>query len=131
MENGEHGESRGIVKTARCILVMTSAKQQPLGRIFSMHSPSIRPALMVDGHKKILLSSYRGRSPSKISIFGCHISKIEKNGEQDCSPFGQSLVEINFCSPHFAHFRIASATHYSSSHHHNNQMKEQQQKPQQ
>ena len=31
---------------------------------------------------------------SKISIFGCHVSKIEKNGEQDCSPFGQSLVEI-------------------------------------
>ena len=41
MENGECGEPRGIVKNARCILVMTSAKQQPLGRIFSMHSPSI------------------------------------------------------------------------------------------
>ena len=45
MENGEHGESRGIIKTAQRILVMMSAKQQPLGRIFSMHSPSIRPAL--------------------------------------------------------------------------------------
>ena len=45
MENGERGESRGIVKTARRILVVTSAKQRPLGRIFSMHSPSIRPGL--------------------------------------------------------------------------------------
>ena len=39
MENG------GIVKTARRILVVTSAKQRPLGRIFSMHSPSIRPGV--------------------------------------------------------------------------------------
>ena len=43
--------------------------------------------------------SYQGRLLSKVSIFGCHISKIEKNGEQDCFPFGQSLVEINFRSP--------------------------------
>ena len=47
MENGECGEPRGIVKNALHILVMTSAKQQPLGRIFSMHSPSIRTALSV------------------------------------------------------------------------------------
>ena len=45
MENGECGEPRGIVKNARRIWVMTSAKQQPLWRIFSMHSPSIRMAL--------------------------------------------------------------------------------------
>ena len=37
--------------------------------------------------------SYQGRLLSKISIFGFHVSKIEKNGEQDYSPFGQSLVE--------------------------------------
>ena len=42
MENGERGESRGIVKTAQRILVVMSAKQRPLGRIFSTHSPSIR-----------------------------------------------------------------------------------------
>ena len=29
--DGECGESRGIVKTARRILVVTSAKQRPLG----------------------------------------------------------------------------------------------------
>ena len=45
MENGEHGEPRGIVKNAQHILVMTSAKQQLLGRIFSTHSPLIRMAL--------------------------------------------------------------------------------------
>ena len=45
MENGESGEPRGIVKNAQCILVMTSAKQQLLGKIFSMHSPLIRMAL--------------------------------------------------------------------------------------
>ena len=43
-------EPRGIVKNARRILVMTSAKQQPLGRIFSTRSPSIRMAL--NGDKK-------------------------------------------------------------------------------
>ena len=45
MENGESGEPRGIVKNAQCILVMTSAKQQLLGKIFSMLSPLIRMAL--------------------------------------------------------------------------------------
>ena len=45
MENGECREPRGIVKNAQCILVMMSAKQQPLGRIFSMHSPLIGMAL--------------------------------------------------------------------------------------
>ena len=40
MENGERGESRGIVKTARRILVVTSAKQ----REYSPRILSIRPA---------------------------------------------------------------------------------------
>ena len=54
-----------------------------------VHSPSTSQAC-----------SYQGRSLSKISIFGCHVSKIQKNGEQDYSPFGQSLiVEIDFQSP--------------------------------
>ena len=45
MENGERGEPRGIVKTERRIWAMTSAQQRPLWRIFSTHSPSIRPGL--------------------------------------------------------------------------------------
>ena len=45
MENGEHGEPRGIVKTERRIWAVTSAQQRPLWRIFSTHSPSIRPGL--------------------------------------------------------------------------------------
>ena len=32
------------------------------------------------------------------SILGCHVSKIAKNGEQDYSPFGQSVVEIKSLS---------------------------------
>ena len=51
------------------------------------------------GYDILEACSYRRRSLSKISIFGCHISKITKNGEQDYSPFGQSLVEIEFRSP--------------------------------
>ena len=43
--------------------------------------------------------SYQGRLLSKISIFGALSAKSQKNGEQDYSPFGQSLVEIEFCSP--------------------------------
>ena len=45
MENGERGEPRGIVKTERRIWAVTSAQQRPLWRIFSTHSPSIRPGL--------------------------------------------------------------------------------------
>ena len=45
MENGECGEPRGVIKNAQHILVMMSANQQLLGRIFSMHSPLIRMAL--------------------------------------------------------------------------------------
>ena len=45
MENGECRVPSGIIKNAQCILVVMSAKQQPLGRIFSTHSPLIRMAL--------------------------------------------------------------------------------------
>ena len=58
MENGECGEPRGIIKNARCIFVMMSAKQQLLGRIFSMHSPSIRPALRKTNDAMIFNASY-------------------------------------------------------------------------
>ena len=68
------------------------------------------------------------RSP-KSPFLGATSAKSQKNGEQDYSPFGQSLVEIEFRSQ-FANFRIASATH-----HHNNQTaptkQQQQRKPQQ
>ena len=47
MENGERGEPRGIVKTEQRIWAMTSAQQRPLWRIFSTHSPSIRPGITV------------------------------------------------------------------------------------
>ena len=79
---------------------------------------------------KTELQAEGDRSP-KSPFLGATSAKSKKDGEQDCSPFGQSLVEIDFHSP----TSESSATHYSSSHHHNNQTartKEQQQrKPQQ
>ena len=56
MENGECREPSGIIKNALHILVVTSVKQQLLGRIFSMHSPSIRMVL-----KPELLKPYSDR----------------------------------------------------------------------
>ena len=52
MENGERGEPRGIVKTERRIWAVTSAQQRPLWRIFSTHSPSIRPGLSQKVHHR-------------------------------------------------------------------------------
>ena len=56
MENGERGEPRGIVKTERRIWAVTSAQQRPLWRIFSAHSPSMRPGLTVVSRTTVLQS---------------------------------------------------------------------------
>ena len=58
---------------------------------------------------KTELQAEGDRSP-KSPFLGATSAKSKKDGEQDCSPFGQSLVEIDFHSP----TSESSATHYSS-----------------
>ena len=83
MENGECGEPRGIVKNAQHILVMMSAKQRLFGRIFSMHSPLIRMALITTATTRSQDRQNNQSLPKKsehvlyVVRFSCRLAKID------------------------------------------------------
>ena len=92
MENGERGEPRGIVKTERHIWAVTSAQQRPLWRIFSTHSPSIRPGLM---SMHSVTFQYRFRTLAGTDVIG---GSIMGRSLQVVFPFRDPMSGPNICS---------------------------------